>query len=276
MSEVILVRPGYTDFDEQCRIQGLLDLPLNERGQRYVEELVSQLGHLVVDVILTDPGEPARTTAEALGDALEVPVKDVPDLRNLNLGLWQGLQLEDVRRKYPKLLKQWHEHPETICPPQGEPVCEAMNRIQQALKKPLRKHKRIVIVAADPLATLIAGVIQGRKPDFTGPMCSHAGRCVETLSDDVRATVEAALDIETVNGLLTGQPVATGRSSHAQPAVEPANAGSFNSDRQVLNGTSAETIANEPVAAGTLANGRSCAVAIPNATSENNGHEFRI
>ena len=181
MSQVILVRPGFTDFDEQNRIQGLLDLPLSERGRQHVAQLVEQLRPLNVEVILTDPGEPARTTAEMIGEALDLPVKEVADLRNLDLGLWQGLQLDEVRRKYPKLLKQWHEHPETICPPQGEAVCDAMDRVRHALKKPLRKFERIAIVAADPLAALIAGVIRNAKPDFTGPGCSHSGRCVESL-----------------------------------------------------------------------------------------------
>jgi probable phosphoglycerate mutase len=184
MSEVILVRPGHTDFDEQHRIQGLLDLPLSERGRRHVDETVEQLRGTDVDVILTDPGEPARTTAEAIGAALDVPVKESADLRNLDQGLWQGLQIEDIRRKYPKLIREWREHPEAICPPQGEPVCEAIERLRQALKKPLKKYKRVVIVAADPLATLIAGIVRGTKPEFTGPMCSHAGRCVETVSDE--------------------------------------------------------------------------------------------
>lgn len=179
MAEVILVRPGQTDFDEQRRIQGLLDLPLTARGREHVGDLVDHLASLKIDVILSDPGEPAYTTACQLGERLDVPVKGKPELRNLDQGLWQGLQLDEVRRKYPKLIKQWHEHPETICPPQGEPVCEAMRRIDDALKKPLKKYKRVVIVAADPLATLMAGMLRGAKPDFRGPMCSHNGDCVE-------------------------------------------------------------------------------------------------
>lgn len=195
MAEIILVRPGHTDFDEQNRIQGLLDLPLSERGRQHIDDVVAHLGLLKINVILCDPGEPAYTTALQLGDALEVPVKEKDALRNLDQGLWQGLQLDEIRRKYPKLLKQWHEHPETICPPQGEPVCEAMRRIAEVLKKPLKKYRRIVIVAADPLATLIAGMLRGVKPEFRGPMCSHTGCCVETFSDEPTAPVA-----QTVNG----------------------------------------------------------------------------
>ena len=33
MLQIVLIRPGTTDFDEQGRIQGTLDIPLNERGQ---------------------------------------------------------------------------------------------------------------------------------------------------------------------------------------------------------------------------------------------------
>ena len=33
MLQLILIRPGSTDYDVQERIQGSLDMPLNERGQ---------------------------------------------------------------------------------------------------------------------------------------------------------------------------------------------------------------------------------------------------
>ena len=181
MSEVILVRPGQTDFDEQHRIQGGLDLPLNKRGQQHVAAVIHQLNSLEIDVILCGPGEPARSTAEELARALDVPVKERKELRNLDQGLWQGLQLDEVRRKYPRLLKQWQEHPEAICPPQGEPVAEAMERLRDVLKKPLKKYHRFMVVAADPLASLIAAIVRGCKPDFTGPMCSHTGPCVQRL-----------------------------------------------------------------------------------------------
>jgi phosphoserine phosphatase len=42
MRDVILIRPGWTDFDEQDRIQGSLELPLSARGQEQVELVVQQ------------------------------------------------------------------------------------------------------------------------------------------------------------------------------------------------------------------------------------------
>ena len=166
MPEVVLIRPGCTDFDDQNRIQGSLDLPLNPRGQQQVDNLVDQLRKMTVEVLYTAPCEPARSTARAIEEALGIPIKEKDGLRNLNQGLWQGLQIEDIRRKYPKVFKQWQESPETICPPEGETVAEALNRIRKVLHKPMKKKTPFGIVASEPLATLIRCVINNCKPEL--------------------------------------------------------------------------------------------------------------
>src|SRR4051812_47933651 len=99
MSTVVLVRPGCTDFDDQNRIQGTLDLPLNKRGEQQVLQLVDELRQVPLDIIYTSPCEPARSTAIAIGAELEISVKELDGLRNLDQGLWQGLQVDDIRRK---------------------------------------------------------------------------------------------------------------------------------------------------------------------------------
>ncbi len=34
---VLLIRPGATDFDDQGRIKGSLDMPMSERGRQQVD-----------------------------------------------------------------------------------------------------------------------------------------------------------------------------------------------------------------------------------------------
>ncbi len=43
-------------------------------------------------------------------------------MQNLNLGLWQGMQVAEVRHKQPKVYRQWQEQPENVCPPDGEMI----------------------------------------------------------------------------------------------------------------------------------------------------------
>jgi len=171
MSQILLIRPGSTEFDEQQRIQGTLDLPLSEHGEQQVARIVQELAEIVIDVIYTSPCEPARTTAAALGAARGVSVKEIEALHNVNHGLWQGLKMDEIRRKHPKVFKQWQESPEAICPPGGETLAEAVERVRNALAKPLKKKGNLGIVACDPLAAIIAAVVRGTALDAIPTAC---------------------------------------------------------------------------------------------------------
>ncbi len=174
MSEIVLIRPGCTDFDEQHRIQGALDLPLNERGIQQVQMLAEQLRHTGLDAIYTSPSEPAKSTAEAIGRELQVPVKEVEGLRNLDQGLWQGLQIDDIRKKYPKVYKQWKESPDTICPPQGEMALDALERVRKALRKPLRRNGRRSALRTRSSASRAANTVSARTAARTSAFAACA------------------------------------------------------------------------------------------------------
>ena len=161
MCKIILVRPGRTDFDDQNRIQGSLDLPLNESGIREVAEIVELLRESEIDLILTSSVDPARTTAETLGMELDIPVKECSGLENLKQGLWEGLEESEVQRMYCKAYRTWKDSPESVCPPEGETMESARSRICKTLKKPLKKKNCIAIIAAEPLASLIKSVVVG-------------------------------------------------------------------------------------------------------------------
>lgn len=171
MPQIILIRPGCTAFDEQQRIQGTLDLPLTPQGETQVAALLTALARVEIDVVYTAPCEPARTTATRLAGARNIPLKEVEGLENVNLGLWQGLQVEEIRRKHPKVFKQWQESPESICPPEGESFADAIERVKKALERPLKKKGNLAFVAADPLASIIASVIRGIPLEHSAQPC---------------------------------------------------------------------------------------------------------
>ena len=43
MTQVVLIRPGATAYDEQNRVQGVLDIPLSDRGRAEVARLAERL-----------------------------------------------------------------------------------------------------------------------------------------------------------------------------------------------------------------------------------------
>lgn len=163
MLRIVLARPGSTDFDAQGRIKGSLDLPMNDQGADQVSRLASALSDQPLNAIYASPCQAASETAEAIARGRDVRVKTLQGLKNLDHGLWHGKLIEEVRRGQPKLYRRGREHPETVCPPGGEAVAAARERVDEVLAKLVRKHRdaTIAIVVAEPLATLVRAALDG-------------------------------------------------------------------------------------------------------------------
>lgn len=165
----VLIRSGETDFDVEGRVQGTIDLPLTPRGRAEVDAAAEELRSVAIEVIYCSPAEPAFSTARVIGRALGLTVKPLRELDNMHFGLWQGMQLEEIRRKQPRVYKQWQESPSSVCPPEGETIDEVQARIQSALKKPIRRGTPFAVVASEPIATLIGTILRGDEPRLGQP-----------------------------------------------------------------------------------------------------------
>jgi broad specificity phosphatase PhoE len=157
MTQIVLIRPGSTDYDDEKRIQGNLDVPLNRQGNIEVAKLIKELDGLPIEAVYAPSCEPAYQTAQSLASALEVKCRKLDRMKNLNHGLWQGMRIEEVRRKYPRAYRQWQEQPQSVQPPDGETLEQAERRMETALAKVLKKHKEgmIAIVLPEPMASLV-------------------------------------------------------------------------------------------------------------------------
>ncbi len=166
MVQILLIRPGATEYDQQGRVQGTLDIPLCEDGRQEVGAMVAELRDHPIAAIYASPCESADQTAEALAGALDMKVKTLDKLQNLDQGLWQGMQVADVKSKQPKVYRQWQEQPEKVCPPQGETLSAAKQRVSAALAKLLKKHKTdamVAIVVPEPLASVVRNVVRNEE-----------------------------------------------------------------------------------------------------------------
>ncbi len=165
MLHIVLIRPGATDYTRNGRIQGSLDIPLAPEGVDEAKHLAAGLKSYSLARIYACEGEPAEQTATLIGQELGVKVKVLDHLRNLDFGLWQGMLMDEVKRKQPRVYRQWQDHPDSICPPDGETLAEARARVRQALTRLARKHRRetVGLVAPEPLATLVVGVVEAKE-----------------------------------------------------------------------------------------------------------------
>jgi broad specificity phosphatase PhoE len=162
MIKFVLIRPGATDYNAQGRIQGTLDVPLSTAGNAEVDAALAELTQLQLKAIYFAPCQSAEETAKKIAQATNLKPKQIDALANLNHGLWQGMLVDEVKRKHPRIYRQWQEHPESICPPEGETIDNARDRFQPAIQKLVKRHKSgaIGLVVPEPLATLIAEFLE--------------------------------------------------------------------------------------------------------------------
>lgn len=102
-SRVVLLRHGQTDYNLAGRLQGQVDIPLNEAGLEQARAAASVVaGFSPALVVSSDLGR-AIETARIVADALVDDVSVVPDprLRERAFGELEGMYDAEIRERYP-------------------------------------------------------------------------------------------------------------------------------------------------------------------------------
>jgi broad specificity phosphatase PhoE len=154
MVQILLVRAGCTDFDDQGRIKGTLDIPLNEAGQGQAAQLVGELHDVEITQVYASPCRSAEQTAELLAADHKIKAKMLVELQNLDHGLWHGKLIDEVRTSQPKVFRQLQDHPETVCPPQGESVGAALERVREWTRARFKLPDDAAILVAEVVCVL--------------------------------------------------------------------------------------------------------------------------
>lgn len=152
MTRVILIPAGRTDWQDQGRLTGDADLPLNELGHRQAMADAEAITGLSPRIIRCGPDQASRQTATLVADHLGLKLKTIKELREMDLGHWEGLTIEDFRERFPKVYKQWRADPTLIEPPEGETILAVVDRLEKAVGKLVTEY------ASDTIAVVIGRV----------------------------------------------------------------------------------------------------------------------
>jgi len=162
---LIVIRAGATDYERQGRIRGAVDIPLCAAGITEAEEAAAALSRLPVSALCASEELGAMETARIIGRTLGLKPRSLPNLRNLDQGLWQGLLVEEIRRRQPRLYRQWQDNPWGVAAPEGELLEEACARVEKTLEKLLRRRDdgRLALVVPEPLDRIIRWLVAGES-----------------------------------------------------------------------------------------------------------------
>ena len=98
-THICLIRHGETDWNASRRIQGQLDIPLNENGRNQALSLSTLCGNNFNSIYSSDLSR-AHETAKMLANNIDV-IK-LPSLRERHHGLFQGLTANEAAQLYPE------------------------------------------------------------------------------------------------------------------------------------------------------------------------------
>ena len=130
---IVLWRHGRTAWNATSRFQGQTDVPLDEVGVLQAERAARDLATLNPDLIVSSDLERARTTAEALAQIVDVPVRTDEALRETYAGDWQGLTRQEILDRDGDDFYRWING-EDVKPGGGESRAEVANRVARAVR----------------------------------------------------------------------------------------------------------------------------------------------
>ena len=177
MRRICLLRHARPDFPLGTRMcLGSTDLPLGVLGRMQACRTALGMAGLPFEAVYSSPLKRARETAGFFSKEVRV----LPDLREMDCGDWDGLDFDEIRRRWPELYAARGNDP-TLPIPNAEPAEAVRARAVSALDEAMRRTDGDLLIAAHSFVIrAILGALD--TPDALRLDVPHAS--VTTLTED--------------------------------------------------------------------------------------------
>ena len=142
---LFIIRHGQTDWNTIGKIQGHIDIPLNDKGIEQAQSVASFLKkrNMSFDALYSSDLQRAQQTAAPISEAFSLNIITKPHLRERHVGVLQGLTKPQVYEQYGK---HWEDVVDTA--PGGETKTEFLKRFINQISLIAKNHinESVVIV----------------------------------------------------------------------------------------------------------------------------------
>jgi 2,3-bisphosphoglycerate-dependent phosphoglycerate mutase len=147
-TQVIIVRHGQTEWNIKGIRQGHLDSKLTDRGVAQAKALAARLAREKFTALYSSDLGRAVQTAMAIAELTGHEIFTDARLRERHLGIFQGLNAEEITAKYPEERRQFRTRGPDYVIPGGESMRQQVVRNVAYLNELAAKHRgeQIVIV----------------------------------------------------------------------------------------------------------------------------------
>jgi probable phosphoglycerate mutase len=159
-----LVRHGETAWNAQRRIQGHIDVALNAKGIEQARRAAEGLKDETFAAIYSSDLKRARDTAHTLAQALRLPVRLRPELRERHYGMFEALTYDEARRRHPEAYGRFEARDPDFDFSGGESLKAFAQRVTDCLEALVRQHggRRILAVTHGGVLDIVFRHATGR------------------------------------------------------------------------------------------------------------------
>ena len=148
-TRIIAIRLGETAWNVNTRIQGQLDIGLNETGRWQAHRVARALAGEPIKALYSSDLLRAWDTALSISNASGLPVQTIEGLRERGFGVFQGKTFQEIEAQWPEQALRWRRREPAFEPEGGESLLRFRERIIQAVQTLAAQHpgEQIVVVA---------------------------------------------------------------------------------------------------------------------------------
>ena len=143
---IYLARHGEIQGVSKKSFIGQTDLPLSSRGIKQAHFLHRELSCMSIAQIFCSDLKRSVDTAQIVAGKTNAAVTALRELREINLGEWEGKSFEEIRRFYPKEFKKRGEDIVNYRTAGGESFSDVRERVMPAFNNICQKTKGNIVI----------------------------------------------------------------------------------------------------------------------------------
>jgi alpha-ribazole phosphatase len=136
--EIYLLRHGDTRIDDVKRYIGRTDVALNENGREQARWWKAELANIPFSRIICSNLGRTCETAGIIAEGREITLELCPELQEIDLGEWDGLMVDEVKRSFPVEYEKRGVNPAGFRPEGGESFFDLSGRVVPVLEQVAR------------------------------------------------------------------------------------------------------------------------------------------
>ncbi|MEG3990927.1 histidine phosphatase family protein [Microcoleus sp. S28C3] len=145
--KLVIVRHGETEWNVQSKATGQLDSPLTPKGIRQAHAIADRLLRLSFTTLYSSDLGRAVQTANIIAKVCGKKVIFDPQLREWNMGIFEGLTVSEMHKKFPQYRQDYERIGFEYVIPEGESLRQCRDRGCRVLNAIAERHLDETVVA---------------------------------------------------------------------------------------------------------------------------------